>query len=71
MTVASHREPGPRADFWTGPRLSESATVSLVLIVFVAANAHRITVSFASAPDCVLHPTREGPVTYAAVKPSC
>lgn len=60
-----------RAGFWTGPRLFALAATAVVTVLFVGANAHLIAVSFASSPDCVLQPAKEGAVTYRAAKPSC
>lgn len=64
MTVA--RQPA----FWTRPRLAGIALATLVVAVFVAANAHLVTVAFSSQPDCVLPPSEES-VAYRAAKPSC
>lgn len=61
----------PRSRFWTGPRLFALATIAVVSILFIGANAHLIAVSFASRPDCVLQPSTEGAATYRAAKPSC
>lgn len=63
--------PGRQERFWTGPRLFAIATTAAVIFVFVGANAHLIAVSFASKPDCVLQPAKEGVVVYSAAKPSC
>ncbi len=64
MTIAS------RPTFWTRPRLFGAAVALSVLVVFVAANAHLIFVSFTSQPDCVLTSSKEG-AEYRAAKPSC
>ncbi len=61
----------PRPRFWTGPRLFALASVAGGTLLFVGANAHLITVSFASRPDCVLQPHTEGAASYRAAKPSC
>jgi hypothetical protein len=57
--------------FWTGPRLFAIAATAAVMLLFIGANAHLIAVSFASKPDCVLQPAKEGVVVYRAAKPSC
>jgi hypothetical protein len=57
--------------FWTGPRVFALAASGLVLAVFFAANAHLVAVSFASRPDCVLQPHKEGAATFKAAKPAC
>lgn len=41
-----------------------------VLVLFAAANAHLIAVSFASQPDCVLSSNHEG-AAFRAAKPAC
>jgi len=57
--------------FWTGPRMFAIAATAAVMLLFIGANAHLIAVSFASKPDCVLQPAKEGVVVYSAAKPSC
>ncbi len=71
MTDIIRSLPGSRERFWTGPRLFAIVTVAAVLLLFIGANAHLIAVSFASKPDCVLQPAKEGVVVYSAAKPSC
>ncbi len=65
--------PASRPRVWTRPRLFALAASALVLVLFVAANAHLIAVSFASQPGCVPHPqsSTEGAALYRAAKPSC
>ncbi len=62
---------GRQERFWTGPRMFAAATVAAVTLLFIGANAHLIAVSFASRPECVLQPAKEGAVVYRAAKPSC
>ncbi len=51
-------------------RLLVLGAAFLVLGLFVAANAHLVTVSISSQPDCV-QSTKEGVASYRAAKPSC
>lgn len=53
------------------PRILALGAAALVVAVFVAANVHLITVSFASEPDCVLQLEKKGAATHRAAKPSC
>ena len=53
------------------PRLFAYCAAALVTAIFFGANAHLIAVSFASKPDCVLQPEKEGVAFYAAAKRSC
>lgn len=58
---------------WSRPRLFALAAASAVVVIFVAANAHLVMVSFTSMPECVPHlqsPTG-GAAPYRAAKPSC
>lgn len=71
MTDIIHPLAGSQERFWTGPRLFAIATTAAVTLLFIGANAHLIAVSFASKPDCVLQPAKEGVVVYRAAKPSC
>lgn len=57
--------------FRTRPRVFGTVLALTVAVVFVAANAHLVFVSFASRPDCVLSQTSEGAPTFRAAKPSC
>lgn len=57
--------------YWTGPRLFALAASALVVLVFIAANAHLIAVSFASHPDCALQPQSEGVALLRAADKSC
>jgi hypothetical protein len=61
----------PRSRFWSGPRLFALAAAAGVTILFVGANAHLITVAFASKPGCVLQPSTQGAAILRAAKPSC
>ncbi len=56
---------------WTGARLFAVAAAGAVAILFIAANAHFITLAFTSKPDCVLHPRSEGSAIFGAAQPSC
>lgn len=60
-----------RSSAWTRPRLFALAAATLVIVVFVGANAHLVAVSFASKPACVLQPLKEGAASYRAASPSC
>jgi hypothetical protein len=71
MTDLIRTIPDNHRRFWTGPRLFALGAAALVILAFIAANAHLIAVSFASKPDCVLQPAKEGAVVYRAAKPSC
>jgi hypothetical protein len=71
MTEISRPLPGTQERLWTGPRLFAIVTVTAVILLFIGANAHLIAVSFASSPECVLQPPKEGVVVYRAAKPSC
>jgi hypothetical protein len=54
---------------WSRWRIAAWALAALVVVVFVAANAHLVAVSVASQPDCVPH--EGGAATYRAAKPAC
>ena len=71
MTDVIRPLPSDQGRFWTSPRLFACGTVTAVMLLFIGANAHLIAVSFASQPDCVLQPAKEGVVIYSAAKPSC
>lgn len=67
MTAAT----APR--YWSRPRIIAVAVAALALAVFFGANAHLISVAFATQPDCVAHsksPT-EGAASHIAAKSSC
>ena len=57
------------ASFWTPGRLA-ALLIAAMALLFAAANAHLLVVSFASQPDCVA-PASEGAAAYRAAKPSC
>ena len=57
--------------FWTGPRIFAAVTVTAVALIFIGVNVHLVAVSFATHPDCVLHPVREGTASWSAADPSC
>ena len=71
MTDIMRPHAGRPDRFWTGPRLFAIAAAVAVMLLFIGANAHLIAVSFASKPECVLQPAKEGVVVYRAAKPSC
>jgi len=51
-------------------RLFAVGAAFLVVAIFVAANAHLVTVALSSQPACI--PTiKEGVAPYRAAKPSC
>lgn len=56
---------------WTKTRGFAYALATLVLVTFVAANAHLIFVSFGSKPECVILSEKKGAPIYRAAKPSC
>lgn len=60
-----------RPGTWSRARLFAVIGAIAVTAVFIGANAHLIFVAFASKPDCVLQPAKEGVATYSAAKPSC
>jgi hypothetical protein len=60
-----------RPRYWSGSRLFAYGAAALTVLIFIGANAHLIAVSFASNPDCVLQPAKEGAVTHRAAKSSC
>ncbi|WP_226781986.1 hypothetical protein [Oceaniglobus trochenteri] len=54
------------------PRLIAYGIGLLIVAVFVAANAHLVTVSLSSQPGCALvQPSKEGAVFHRPAKPSC
>jgi hypothetical protein len=58
--------------FWTRPRLLALAVVAVCAAVFVAANAHLVVVSLASAPGCAATLTVDGQaIPYRAADASC
>lgn len=68
----------PRQRYWSGPRLFALAAVTLVLVIFVGANAHLIAVSYSSQPGCIPHPdpmlsgtATAGATVHRAAKSSC
>jgi hypothetical protein len=52
-------------------RLAALVIAAAVAIVFIAANAHLIVVSFASQPECVLPASTAGGAAYRAATSSC
>jgi hypothetical protein len=49
-----------------------AASAALLLVVgFVAANAHLVSVAIGSQPDCVLNEANEEGAASRAAKPSC
>ncbi len=70
------RTPGHPTDhppFWSRSRIVALALSSIVLSVFVGANAHLIAVSFSSQPDCVPHlkAPHQGAGQFRAANSSC
>jgi len=64
--------PPKRDRFWTRPRIVALAAVAVCTAGFVAANAHLVAVSLASAPGCAEALTLDGqPLAYRAVDTSC
>lgn len=58
--------------FWTRPRLMALGAVAVCAAVFVAANAHLVMVSLASAPGCAASLTVDGQaIPYRAADSSC
>jgi hypothetical protein len=58
--------------FWTRSRIVALAAVALCTAVFVAANAHLVMVSLASAPGCAPSLTADGEAfPYRAADASC
>ena len=58
--------------FWTRPRMLVLAAVAVCTAVFVAANAHLVMVSLASAPGCAASLTVDGQaVPFRAADSSC
>lgn len=55
----------------TRPRLWTLTGAVLLVAGFVAANAHLVTVAFASQSDCVLDPSHAKGAALRAAKPSC
>ena len=53
------------------PRLYALTSVALLVIGFVAANAHLVTVAIGSQPDCVLDLSQREGAALRPAKPSC
>ena len=60
-----------RPALWSRWRIAAWALAALVVVVFVAANAHLVAVSVASQPDCVPHKASGGAATFRAATPAC
>ena len=52
-------------------RLFAFGSAGLIVLGFVAANAHLMTVAILSQPDCVLVTSPEEGTAHRAAKPSC
>ena len=64
--------PTKSSPFWTRSRIVALAAVAVCAAVFVAANAHLVMVSLASAPGCTPSLTADGPaLRYRAADASC
>ena len=53
------------------PRIFGLGAAGAVIAIFVAANAHLVTVAIGSQPDCALAPSHQKGVALRAAKPSC
>lgn len=52
------------------PKFIALAAAGAVLAIFIAANAHLVTVAIQSQPECAIAPAQDG-AAFRAAKPSC